>query len=292
MSLGGEGASFKPSALRAAAAFPMIGRQGEQFMKPLSITTAWNETAAFVKREAGLLIPIALALVALPAAFAEAMMPQAAAGQQPEAGAWMLLIIPLALLSSIGTLAITILALGRERVVGSALGLAARRVLPLLGAVLLVILAAFIILLPLSVILALAVSGEEAVTALLVLIFMPVFVFLWIRLMLMTPVAAAEPAGPVAILKRSWALTSGRFWRLFGFVLLLVVAFVVLAFAVSAVTGILMTLAAGRPEPGNLSFVVILLVGALLNGVFVLYFATLIARIYAQLAGEAQTSGI
>lgn len=259
-------------------------------MSKLSITTAWNEAAAFVKREAGLLIPIALGLVALPTALLQLMAPEAAPGQQPEAGAWMLLIIPIAIVTSIGTLAITILALGRETVVGSALSLAARRVWSLLGASLLLALAIVVALIPVTVILALLVQNQTALVAMTVILLFPLMLILWVRLMLMTPVAGAEGLGPVAILKRSWALTRGHTGKLLGFMLLVIIAFVVLAAAVSMVIGILVALLLGPPDPGSLAFFVLLLVGALLNTAFVLYFASTLARIYAQLAGQP-TSG-
>ena len=40
-------------------------------MANLSVTGAWNETMAFMKRESGLVLPIAFLLVALPAAYVD-----------------------------------------------------------------------------------------------------------------------------------------------------------------------------------------------------------------------------
>ena len=44
-------------------------------MANLSITTAWNETASFVQREARLLFPIAFLLIALPGGLFQMMLP-------------------------------------------------------------------------------------------------------------------------------------------------------------------------------------------------------------------------
>jgi hypothetical protein len=258
-------------------------------MKPLSITTAWNETAAFVKREAGLLFPIALGLIALPSAFLQAVAPTPGPGEQPEAGMWMLLILPLVVLATIGQLSIITLALGREVVVRDAFAHALRRCLPAIGASLLFAAAMVVLLLPF-----ILVAGSLANQAVTVLVLVPVILlallFLGVRFMMLSPIAAAEPLGPVAILKRSWALTRGHALKLLGLVLVVVLVFLILAFAISVVGGIAIHTLVGKPDPGSLSFFLALLLNTLLNMVFTAIFATLIARIYAQLA-ECQTSG-
>ena len=80
-------------------------------MATLSVAAAWDETVAFVRREGRLLFPVSFMLIALPAALAEALSPAGAAGEPPAPGPW-LLIFPVALLlSAIGNLAISALAL-------------------------------------------------------------------------------------------------------------------------------------------------------------------------------------
>ena len=84
-------------------------------MANLSITTAWNETAAFVQREARLLFPIAFLLIALPGAMLQALMPAAGARPAARSPAPGSLLIPVLILASmIGKLAISYLALGRH----------------------------------------------------------------------------------------------------------------------------------------------------------------------------------
>ena len=54
-------------------------------MATLSITQAWNETAEFVRREAGLLLPVSFMLLALPNALMELLiLPPPMPGQAPE----------------------------------------------------------------------------------------------------------------------------------------------------------------------------------------------------------------
>ena len=76
-------------------------------MANLSITTAWNETASFVQREARLLFPIAFLLIALPGGLLQMLMPATVPGQPPEFGAW-LLIVPVGIIAGmIGSISIS-----------------------------------------------------------------------------------------------------------------------------------------------------------------------------------------
>lgn len=264
-------------------------------MAGLSITTAWNETANFVKGNMGALLTIAFALIALPSIAFQALGPgQVSPGEAAQAGLWLLLMPVVIVLSIVGTLAISALALGRENVVGPAIALGFRRFLPLFGATLLVGVTALIVMIPLVLLLGVRpedIAGGDRAAAgrivLVMLLFLLIFLFIWVRLMLMTPVAAAERGGPVAILRRSWELTAGRFWKLLGFALLFIVAGLVVMFAATAVLGIAIALVAGRPDPGSVSALVLLLLSGVLNAIFVVYFTTMLSRIYVQLMGGA-----
>jgi hypothetical protein len=259
-------------------------------MLNLSISSVWNETAAFVKREAGLLFPIALALIAVPAAFLQMFVPQPTPGETPEPGSWMLLFIPVMLLSALGSLTLSVLALRPGTSVREAFGMAGARLIPLLLA-LLVVMIAFVLLFVVFAVIAAAAGMSPGVILLLTALGTAAALYLWARLMLVTPVAAAEPVNPMAILRRSWALTGNHVWKLLAFLVLVMIAMLVVTLAVGAVLGILVVLVAGTPEPGSLSAFLVLLLGAVVNAVIVTYFTVMIARIYAQLAGPA-TSGI
>lgn len=255
-------------------------------MKKLSITTAWNETAPFVKRQFGLLFLIAFGLVALPTIILQAAMPAAPPGQPPEGGSWMLLVIPVIVLGVVGSLTITTLALARASDAREAFLHALRRFAPVLLATLLLGLAAALVALPVAVILVLLAGTGAGGLVLVTLAIVLAFVFVWVRMMLLNPVGAVEPIGPVAILRRSWMLTAGRFWKLLGFLVVMVILFVVVTFAVSAVLGSVIILLAGQPQDGNLTQVLLLLLNGLLNAGFSVFLTVMIARIYAQLTGE------
>lgn len=271
-------------------------------MNNLSITTAWNEATEFLRREGHLLYPLAFLLLALPGAAMALLGPQQqpAPGEMPQPGLWMLMMPAALVLGLIGQVALSYLALRPGSSVGEALGRGARRFLPMLGAALLLALGALLLLFLISVVVAVAMpgaaqglqaggpptQGELAAVGLIVLILAPVFVYFGTRLSLMAPVAAAQEGGPIALLGRSWRLTAGRFWKLLGFFILFGIVVLVAAMAVQFVLGSLIALAAGRPEPGSLSFALVTLLQAALNALFYMFLIATLSRIYAQLTGH------
>ncbi len=273
-------------------------------MASLSITTAWNETATFVKREAALLFPLAFMLIALPVAVIEAVAPAARPGEVPAAGLWLVLVPVVAVAAIVGNLAISYLALRPGTSVAEALVRGLRRLLPMLGAAMLVLLACLALFFVVSILVALAVPGVVAAAAsaapgappdpamvratlIMAVILVPAILFIAVRLMLMTPAAAAEDIGPLAIIRRSWRLTSGHFWKLLGFILLVGILFWIVSFAITAVGGSIAILVAGPLRPGSASAFLIILLMAAVNTLVAPLMASLIARIYAQLAGDA-----
>lgn len=266
-------------------------------MATLSISRAWNETTAFVQREAGLVLPIAFLLVSLPGAALQYAMPTPDPAAPFDLEAWMrevrpaLLFAPfVAMLSLIGTIALSYLAIRPGRTVADALMVGLRRFIFLFLAWLLLALAAMVAAVPIFLV-AGGVGAYGSMQAagglllVLLLAYMLALLAASIRLILTTPVCAAENDGPVAMIMRSWALTAGHFWKLLGFVILFWLAALVAIFAVSVVFGIVIALAAGPPVPGSTAAFVVLLLTAVLQAVVTCLFATMAARIYVQLAG-------
>lgn len=255
-------------------------------MAALSITDAWNETAAFMTREGRLVLPVGFMLIALPGAIIQAATPTTQPNELPEPGAWLAL-VPLAIAATlIGNLAISVLALRPGTSVGEAIQQGARRFLPVLGAALLIGLGAMVAIMPVVLLAAGAAValGIPALAVIPVLLAIPLLVFLWTRLLLANPIGAVEPGGPVTILKRSWALTAGRFWQLLGFLILLMIVAIVASGAIAAVGGSLIALTLGPPRPDTLSFYLVLILSTLVQTVLASVFGVMVARIYAQLA--------
>lgn len=270
-------------------------------MSSLSIGRAWDEAKAALQANRKLIVPVALGLVLLPAVIVSMVEPQVPPGEQPPAGSWMLVALAMVIVMMIGQLAIVLMVNGWRGSVGEAIGHAARRTPTFLLAVLSYLVPVIFIFSVMLAIMGIGTSGSGEVdwanfsgAGWLVLFgcFL-VLIFFSIRLMPLTPVIALEQIGPIAALKRSFALTSGHFWRLLGFVLMLAIAFLIVALTVGAVIGALVTVIAGPPEPWTLSLLIIALAAGLVQAGFVLVYLGMLARIYAQLsAGQVSVPDV
>ena len=264
----------------------------------LSIGTAWIEAAAFVRKERRLLAPVVLGLILLPAVVSTMVQPQTPAGVSPEPGWWMLVALAMVLVMLVGQMAIVLLIDGWRGSVGEAIGKAARR-LPIL------IIAALLVMIPLVLVFSVALAGIGLTTGradqltpdslgaggwLVILLFIIVALFVTVRLLPMVAVVARGTDGPITALKRTFRMTSGEFWRLFGFFLLIAAAFIIVALAVGAVFGSIIVLLLGRPEPWSVSLLLIALAGGLVQTGFMTLYTAMLARIAAQLEGGSTSA--
>jgi hypothetical protein len=245
----------------------------------LSISAAWDETAALARRESWRLFGLAFLLLSLPSAVLRALAPVTMPGHLPHAGLWLIGVPVLVAASLVGALTISALALGSAP--RAALGTALRRILPLFGAALLVLLGVAV----LTIMFGLIVGAAPAAAGPAFFVAMAILLFFWARLLLLTPAAAAENVGPVRLIRRSWELSRGRLWRLFGFLLVVLAVSLVVLIAASVIGGLLVTLLAGRPVPGSPAMLLILLVSALVQAVISGLFTAFVARLYAQCVG-------
>ena len=258
----------------------------------LSISRAWDETKARIAADGRLLLTVALALIAVPTAIAEFAFPTPGPTNLPQSPVQGAVMIVVTLIGLVGQLAVIRLAIGPSVSVGEAIAHAVRRAPAYLGAALLLLLALFLIAIPVGMVLtAMGMSfGPGASTppsggALVVLLlFLVVLLVLAVRMLVTSPVASAEALGPIGIIRRSWRLTAGNTWRLLGFICLFLIGAVVLVAAVDIVTGLIVTAALGPPDPRSVSALVAGLVMALLSAAVTTLFIVMIARIYVQLA--------
>lgn len=259
-------------------------------MTHLSIGKAWTEAVALVQREGALLFPVAFALLGLPSAVFSFAQPDAVAGQPVPPGPWMLLIIPLLILTLIGSLTLVLLLDRHGVTVGEAVRAAIKRFLPVFGMVLLVSVALTILVMPMVTLSAMAMTSPASAGAALLVsaITLVAFAAIGPRLLLTNVVGALEPVGPIAILRRSWALSRGHFWRLLGFVIVAGLLFVVASLAIGSIAGILVTLLIGAPTVSALAKLLLALVGGAISAVFAVYFTAILVRIYTQLGGGNQ----
>jgi hypothetical protein len=265
----------------------------------LSIGKAWDEARAALAANRRLLTPVALGLILVPAVISSMVEPQTAPGVQPEAGAWMWIALAMIIVMLAGQMAVVLLTTGWTGSVGEAIGRAFRR-LPTL------ILSAIVIMLPLilafSAALAFAgftpgmemtaenISGTGLAVVLLLLL---VVLVIGVRLLPLVVVIAREQAGPIAAIRRSFALTSGHFWKLFLFVLLATVAFIIVAAAAGAVVGSIVVLALGTPEPWSVALLLIALAAGLVQAAFVTIYTAMLGQITEQLgAGQVHVPDV
>lgn len=264
----------------------------------LSIGRAWEETSSFLGREARLVAPVALATFALPSILADWAYPGGRAG----GGAiWLMLFVLLAVL--VGQMTIVLLVNGWRGSIGESMIKAVRR-LPIPIAALLIVILPLILVAVIGFGAAMANAGitdpatltPEVIAKLpyvgwLLLLLTVALIIVMVRFFPIAATAISEPIGPIKLLKRSWALTSGNFWRLLVLVLLLGIIALVLDWVVTAVVGSIAMLAAGEPQAFNLSALLVALVSGLVGAMVSAVSAAMAGRVYAQLADRGQLSG-
>ena len=264
-------------------------------MSKLSLSRAWEETTHVLAHEGRLLLPVALALFVLPGLLLNVSLPDVKADQLPEAGLWIAVAFIAFLVSLIGQLAVIRLSIEPHVSVGEAIVHGAKRLLPYVLSVLLWIVPLFLIGAALYGFLGPVVdpsgSGElaggagAAIGASLALIAITLIgTFLGIRLILSSAVASAENLGPTAIIRRSWALSRGNWWRLFVFLLLFVVAALCLILAVDSVATVVVRLFAADAGPRSLGGLIVSIVSQLVSAMLSVVFFVMLARLYAQRA--------
>ena len=265
-------------------------------MTKLSISKAWDETRAILGRDGRHIATVAAALVLLPTALATTIAPtNPEVTGEPKA---MLFGLIANLLSLVGTLSITAIALKPGVTVGESIAVGARRLPVVLGAMLMFFLPMAVLL---AIIIAPNASGDTpqamieslsnagAAVNLIVLLWAIALLYLFIRFMFVSPVAIADNAGPVALLKRSWALSRGNVLRLLGFLVMLIILLLVLSAVAGVMGGIVAALVAGPPEPMSVSALVVGLMAGLATMVVVILSALMAARLYVQGAEAAET---
>jgi hypothetical protein len=259
----------------------------------MSIGKAWEEAVAFVAREATLLFPVALLFVALPGVILQEMTPpelqawfaepkmDAIPAMPPGFGLAMLLTI---ILIWFGSLALFALALRPGISVGEALRLSIARLPVLIGTALVVVgivSAIFVGAALVGVVFSLASRQLAAAVGILLgfgaagLIF-----FASIRLVLLNPVVIDTRLGVMASLRQAWALTRGYIWRLFGFLIIVMLLSTIAGSAAQAIVGSLVGLASGAEAArfaGGLA-------GAAVSSVAQVYMLVMLARLYRQAA--------
>lgn len=257
----------------------------------ISLSAAWVETKAILARDGRLIAAAALAMLVLPGIILDLSMPEAVPGEMPPAGAWMVIGAIAVAISLAGQLAVIRLALGAGTSVGDAILHGFRRLPFYIGALLLWVVPVILIAATLYTAAGVGTENPRGAPAFGFLLMIVAGLFLAFRMLLSSPVASAEAIGPVAILKRAWALGRGNGVRLFVFAILFAIILVVVIGALRAVLGSVVVAATGGLEPWSLGTLLVALVIQLVSSAVSVVFFVMLARMYRQAAGGAGAAG-
>jgi hypothetical protein len=263
-------------------------------MAALSISRAWDETRVRIAADGRLMSIVAAALIVLPGLIVEVISPSSIRSESTMLESILFLVS--SLLALVGQLAIIRLAVTPAVSVGEAIGHGARRMPIYLIAAILLTIAFVVLLIPFGLVAYAAgvpfdKSSEQAflqspVALLLSLLYLAVLIFIAIRMLMSSPVASEENAGPVQILRRSWDLTAGHWWRLFGFIVIFVIGALILIAAVNWVVTAVAVFLFGAVAPMSASALLVGLFDSIVNGFLTVLLAVMMARIYLQLSGR------
>ncbi len=185
-------------------------------LERISLGAVWQETATFMRAELALVTPIALAGFGLPVVILQLLIPDTIT-PDTVSGPWMWALLPYALFSMTGTLAISALALRPGISVQESLTLALRRLPVAIG----VALIALAILLGAMVIVSIAAGIERAtlgrsgpVFAVGLLVLLAATISLLVRVLPVWALIVDREDGPIATLRTALTATRSRYLRL------------------------------------------------------------------------------
>lgn len=266
-------------------------------MTKLDSNAAWKEASGQVSTNRDVFLALAGVFFVVPSLALTVIggEPAVVPGMQREAmmaaitafyaDAWWL-ILASAVLQVVGVLAILTLMRDRTRpTVGEAIRSALNGLLPYLAAQLLF---ALVVGMVGGIAIGLTAAVFPALAAGGALLLFIVAVFIGIRLILVAPVIAVEgQRNPLVALKRSWTLTKGQFWRIFGFLALVMILFVVVLGVIMLLVGVILAIFASGETQRLLAAVV----SSVLTAIAVTYVIGILAAIHRQLAGPG-TAGL
>ena len=266
-------------------------------MSNLSISQAWDEAVHVLTHDGKLVTSVALGLIVLPQTVSGAVgPPPALSGVNPPD--WMPIVaLIVAVLGIAGQIAIARLALGPSTSVGEAIAHGFRRVVPALLAFFLCAVVLAVVLAPVVMLMAGADGLKSLATnqptpkaggAIIVAIIMCMLAIP--RFQMLVPTAAGEEGGPIRLLQRSWQMSAGHYFKLLGFLVLILVAAGVVLLAGQIIVVILAKALFGTIHPFTLGALLAGLLMAIASAAFAAVSTVILARIYVQLSGRGAAS--
>lgn len=236
----------------------------------LSHSAVWEETVRTLKASSPLFAAVAGVFLFLPAAIAAYLAPPPAAKTMGEMLAHMsdnwLTILLVNLIGFVGNLSILILALDERR--------------PTVGAAI----AAALALLPVYFLVSFL-SGFMIGLGLMLLVLPGLYLIG--RLSVTGAVLVSEPVrNPLAVIRRSFALTKGQGWAVTALILLLFLGFYVVSLAVTYTIGSILLLIDRAAETGGIGAFLLLVLTTALTAAFNVVLMVLLASVYRRLSAS------
>jgi hypothetical protein len=251
-----------------------------------SVSRAWNETKRTVAVNFSTLLTIGLAFLVLPATILGAVEPSTMMGMAPASPVPVLLTLVVTLIGLAGRLTVAKLVLGPPATLGDTMRHAVRRTPAPAGAFLLFMVPVALLLGPFLLQIVKDPANPPPAASMAVSVIGLVALALGIRLLGMAvPIAASESGGPVRVMRRSWQVTSGNWWRLGAVILLFFIAASIAGWAAARVVGSLVAIAAGEIEALSVPALALAAVLAIIAAMFAVLLAAMLAHLYAQLTG-------
>jgi hypothetical protein len=260
---------------------------------PISMSAIWDESAALIRRESHLLVPVALATVGIGSVISGLTQPETPAEGLGAMGA--LGFILGNILGLIGNLAMMALALMPGMSVGESLRLAIARMPKMLGIVAVFLIALIVMMIPIVMILKMSgaqisadMSPEDlpGIAILLVLVVGAALLYVSARLLTLSAIIVDRNPPAIDAIKSSFASTRGIVAKIVGVLLLFFVVTLVVSGAVASLSGILFGMlgkAVGVPLLGKgLTVLATGMVSALLSIVSTVFGAMLYRKLSSQ----------
>ena len=256
-------------------------------MVKVSISRAWDESRAVLARDGKLMASVALALIVLPQVVLAVV---GVPGSADASAASKVLYVLVIFLGVVAQIALNRLAIGPSVTVKEAIATALIRLAPVVA----VLVVAALVLGVISGVIAYALGAAGLITvqvggrpsAALIGIMIVLIALTFAILQLIFPVAAVETGNPLRLVSRSWQLARGSYLRLLGFVVVVFVGLGLVILAAQLGLGSVIVLLFGRADPGSMAALLLGIVAGILQAAFTVITATMLARMYTQLAGR------
>lgn len=262
-------------------------------MSNLSLSGVTDETGAFFRREAGLVMTIAFATFGLGLLLVELMTPDPAATGQVTPGGWMLWLVPAVLLGIVGQLTISLLVLTPGASVREAMGGGLRRIPTVLLVTLVLAVAAGVAIAlftllggAVAIAVGIGINGATLLVSLLLGLFL-----LWAtaRLLLIWPLIAERAPGPVEAIRGAWRVSKGHAWRFAAAVMAFMLVYLVVVGAARLGFGSIFLIVGGAIGSDALARFLPALAVAAIGAVLQALWAVFITQLYRRVSGD--TSG-